>query len=360
MNYNSIEEILSSGITNMEVIRDNSKQDDGTDTITGVDWFTYNGTVASSIYVNGNSFIGFGSNSEHLKVNRRDGAMYSLYREEGTLYNYYKFLKIRWKGYSAYNNTSSSYALEYDVILWDTGDISLHMISIPTSYNTGTYSLVASSTYSYTASSSSPDITFVKTDSGFEVSNSIIVLTIPYEKRYLVRSGSTYYTINNDTLVEVEIETLTSDAIMNFGIESIPQMSLLTGLTEPEVIFWTDNDNILDEENLYIKGMPLLPQFVYYEQQDISNYSGIKKVECLYSKDAVFSVSFDDGQTWNYYEDGNWCATETDSDGMTSSTMLSIPESAWSEISTSTLCRFRCALLTSDGVTSNIYIKYTD
>ena len=132
MNYNSIEEILSAGTTNMTVIRNNTKQDNGTDSLTGIDWFTFKEVIASTIYVNGNSWIGFGSSSGHLKVNHRDGALYSLYREEGTLYNYYKFLKIRWKGYSSYYTTSSLYAIEYDVILWDTGDISLHMISIPT------------------------------------------------------------------------------------------------------------------------------------------------------------------------------------------------------------------------------------
>ena len=144
MDYSSVEQIFSAGTTNMEVLRNNSKQDDGTDSFSGVSWFTYNGTVASTIYASGNSWIGFGSSSEHLKVNRRDGALYSLYREEGTLYDHYKFLKIRWEGYSQYNQTATSYANSYDVVLWDTGDISLHMISIPSSYNSGTYSLIAS------------------------------------------------------------------------------------------------------------------------------------------------------------------------------------------------------------------------
>ena len=48
MNYNSIEEILSAGTSNMTVIRNNTKQDDGTDTITGVSWFTFNGVTASN------------------------------------------------------------------------------------------------------------------------------------------------------------------------------------------------------------------------------------------------------------------------------------------------------------------------
>ena len=133
MNYNSIQEILSADINNMQVIRNNSKQDDGTDSITGVSWFSYNGNTVSTIYANGNSYIGFGSSNEHLKVNRLDSAMWYLYREEGTLYNYYKFLKIRWDGYTSYYQTSASYRITYDVILWDTGDISLHMVTIPSS-----------------------------------------------------------------------------------------------------------------------------------------------------------------------------------------------------------------------------------
>ena len=252
MDYNSVDEILSSGTTNMQVIRNNSKNDDGTDGITGVNWFTYNGTVASTIYVSGNSWIGFGSSYEHLKVNRRDGAIYSLYREEGTLYNYYKFLKIRWVGYSAYNYTTTSYKIEYDVILWDTGDISLHMISIPTSYNSGTYSLVASSTYTYTVSTSSPDVTFVKTDSGFEVSNEIINLQLPYERRFLIKSDSTYYTIINNALSNINVSDLTSSTFLDNGINYIPDYSLIKSLPDPQILFWTDESDLVLEDGLVI------------------------------------------------------------------------------------------------------------
>ena len=260
MDYSSVEQIFSAGTTNMEILRNNTKQDDGTDSFSGVSWFTYNGTVASTIYASGNSWIGFGSSSEHLKVNRRDGALYSLYREEGTLYGHYKFLKIRWEGYSQYNQTATSYAISYDVILWDTGDISLHMISIPSSYNSGTYSLIASSTYTYRVSAASPDVTFIKTDSGFEVSNSVIDLVIPLKKRYLIRDNSTYYTVSNSTLAEVAISELTSDSFLNYGVEDIPVISLLTNLSNPEILYWTeDSDSGAVEDGLIITGTPPLP-----------------------------------------------------------------------------------------------------
>lgn len=358
MNYNSVEEIFAAGTTNMEVIRDGVKQDDGTDLITGVSWFDYNGTIASTIYANGNSWIGFGLSSEHLKVNRRDGAMWNLYREEGTLYDYYKFLKIRWEGYSRYNNTTSAYALSYDVVLWDTGDISLHMISIPTSYNTGTYSLVASSTYSYTVSTSAPDITFIKTDSGFEVNNNIIELTLPFKKRYLVRDSSTYYTVENNNLSIVELSGLTSSAFLNYGTENIPSISLLSELSNPEILYWAESDTGILESGLIITGTPSLPQILYYETQDMSLYSGINKAEVVASNDALFAITVDGGQNWKYYDNGNWNTAATESEGMSATTVKNISSDMWAEVASSTSYQFRCSLPNIDSYAYGIYVGY--
>jgi len=52
--YDTITEIFSS-TANMTILRDNSLLDDGTDTVTGVDWFRYNGRTVSTLYVSGNS-----------------------------------------------------------------------------------------------------------------------------------------------------------------------------------------------------------------------------------------------------------------------------------------------------------------
>lgn len=358
MNYNSIQEILSADTTNMTVIRQGSKQDDGTDTITGVSWFTYNGKVASQIYASGNSFIGFGSKTEHLKVNRRDGAMWYLYREEGTLYGYYKFLKIRWKGYSRYNYTSSSYAIEYDVILWDTGDISLHMISIPTSYNDGTYSLVADSTYTYRVSTNSPDVTFTKTDSGFDVQNNLI--SFP-RLSYLVRDNSNYYTVIDNSLSSITVTNLTSDVFLNFGTVDIPPLSLLTNLTSPEILFWSENDSVRLADGLIIQGTPTLPQIIYYDTQDMSSHIGIESVVCLASADALFAISIDDGQTWKYYNNETWNDVTTDLDGMDANTVHSITSDKWAELVTSsTPYKFRCALPSLTSNVRKIYVKHKE
>lgn len=356
MNYNSIQEILSSGTNNMTIIRDNSKQDDGTDQISGVSWFNYNGKAVSTIYASGNSFIGFGSSSEHLKVNRRDSALYSLYREEGTLWNYYKFLKIRWKGYSTYNKTESNYLVEYDVILWDTGDISLHMISIPTTYNDGTYSLVSSSTYTYTVSASSPDVTFIRTDTGFIVDKNIISL-LP-SPRFLVRSDSIYYTVIDNDLSIIDVEELTSSIFESLGTEKIPSLSLLSSLIDPEIICWRNANNWIPNNGLVVNGVPSLPQVVYSDTHDMTNQKEIEKVECIASKDVILSISVDEGQTWKYYNNESWNTAE-DLEGMSPNMLKSITSEVWSEICDSaTSFKVRCVLPNKTSNVKLFCIKY--
>lgn len=126
----------------MTAIVNNVKHDDNVVSVTGVDWFTYAGKTASTIYVSGNNFIGFGQNAEQLKIWRRDGAIYYVYRQEGTLTSGKRFLKIRVEGYVYYSSTSSAYALKYEVFLIEGQTLFINVVQIPigSSY-TGTSSI---------------------------------------------------------------------------------------------------------------------------------------------------------------------------------------------------------------------------
>ena len=117
----------------MTAVVNNVKHDDDVVSVTGVDWFTYAGKTASTIYVSGNNFIGFGKNAEQLKIWRRDGAVYYIYRQEGTLTSGKRFLKIRVEGYVYYSSTSSSYALKYEVFLIEGQTLFVNVVQIPTS-----------------------------------------------------------------------------------------------------------------------------------------------------------------------------------------------------------------------------------
>lgn len=330
---------------NMTVLVNNQSYDDDSYTAIGASWFTFKDVVASSIYINGNSWFGFGSATEHLKVNRRDAKMWYLYREEGTLYNYFNFLKFRWKGYSRYNQTSSAYAIEYDVILWDTGDISLHMVSIPTSYNTGTYQLVASSTYTYTVSTTAPDVTFKKTDSGFEVQNSLIAFEKPYETRFLFRDGTTIYTVANGILSSLGVVEITSDLFLNSGVEELPEFSLLTGLSNPEILYW-GSDKAPDITGIRITGTPELPQIVYYNGNETEGNT-LRSIEAEDTEDIIYALTFDNRATWWYRLHGTWVQTDDIVVGMTSMVMNRMTKETFAELhalNNSTIFELRAVL----------------
>lgn len=126
----------------MTAVVNNTEYDDDVVSVTGVDWFTYAGKTASTIYVSGNNFIGFGQNAEQLKIWRSDGVIYYVYRQEGTLTSGKRFLKIRVEGYVHYSSTASSHALKYEVFLIEGQTLFVNVVQRPTSSSyTGTSSI---------------------------------------------------------------------------------------------------------------------------------------------------------------------------------------------------------------------------
>lgn len=116
----------------MTAVVNNTKHDDDTISVTGVDWFTYTGKTASTIYVSGNNFIGFGQSAQQLKICNRDGAIYYIYRQEGVLDSGKKFLKIRVEGYTHYSTSyQSTTGLKYEIFLIEGQTLFINVIKVP-------------------------------------------------------------------------------------------------------------------------------------------------------------------------------------------------------------------------------------
>jgi hypothetical protein len=194
MLYETIADMLSTS-DNMTVIRNGSRNDDGTDTVTGVDWFKFRNVVANNVYVNGNGWLNFGTNAEGgLKVNRRDQASWYVWREEGSIrLTDNRFLRIRWRGYSYYNTTAAANLLDFDVVLLSTGDIVLRITTWPTANNDGVNRLEATSNVPYTPSETSKEFTFFHQDStgnSFTVRSGIEEVFNPkYYIRFVANGG---------------------------------------------------------------------------------------------------------------------------------------------------------------------------
>lgn len=357
-NYNSIDDIVA-GIDNATQLVTSTKYDDNTYTMTGVDWFIYGGTVCSNIYASGNSWIGLGSSSEHLKVNRRDAAMWNLWREEGTYRtttNTYKFLRIRWSGYSAYSSTADSALITYDILLFDTGDIMLYLVDIPTSNYSGTFTL---GNLSYTAPTEySRYATFYVQEDGSYIAdyNKIILAS----KRYLVRDGSTIYTVADNALVEITGE-LNSELFISSGVDDIPNGALLMTLSAPEVLCWTDAYTVPVLEAT-VTAIPQ-SQSVISSMIDLTHatITGIESATADCDGDLIVAVSFDDKQTWKAWNGEQWVTLSDDYSGMSKDMLESITYTQWNELyAGATGFYIRVALLDATQSVTEIVIDFSN
>ena len=206
--YDSVTAMMNT-TENMEHLVINTRHDDDVMQFAGVDWFSFNGTPISNIFVSGNSFIGLGTNAEHLLVCRRDAAMYDFYREEGSLFGVYRFLKIRWEGYAQYNNTSEDVRLVYEWFFFETGDMFLNIIKAPNAAGyLGSNRINGSMNTDFTVVVTQQQyISFYHKDNKgkeFDIEYSVIDLAPPFERKYLLsdKNNKLYRLMHNKAIVD--------------------------------------------------------------------------------------------------------------------------------------------------------------
>ena len=176
----------------------------------------------------------------------------------------------------------------------------------------------------------------------------------PAQKKYLVRDGSTIYTVADGALVEVA-GGLTASMFIASGVDVIPDGSLLLTLTAPEVLCWTDG-NKLPALTATVQGSTTESHDVISDNIRVGHQSiyGIKSVEATASDGATFLISFDGG-AWMVYDTDNsaWVASEV---GMTATELVAIPTEAWSTaINSATYMQLKATL---DGVDTVTQVKF--
>ena len=341
--YNNIADIVGSVVNATQLVT-STKYDDNTYTLNGVDWFSYGGNVCTSIYANGNSWIGLGTSSEHFKFNRRDCAMWNLWREEGTYLYGYRFLRIRWSGYSTYNYTTSNYLQTFDLIIFDTGDIMLYAVDIPTADYHGTFYL---GDLTYTApTTESRFVTFyLQSDGTYTIDYAPISLELPYTRKYLIRANNTIYTVVNDVLTAISGD-LNVQLFIDNGVDEIPSGTLLMTLSNPEVLCWTNAEK-LPTLTVTVKGIPE-PQIVMSKEIDLmhSSIKGINGVTVDCKGDVLFAVSFDKKTTWMMHNGTEFVEVSDELTGMTKTEFEAITAEQWQpKYEASSEMYIRCAIL---------------
>ena len=278
--------------------------DDSTYSITGLSSFIFNGTTASTIYVSSNHWIGFGTTSEQLKICRRDGCSTAIYYQRIELADEMEVLKIRFEGYTVYNNRITSNRLIFEVFLISNNDMFLNVITTPTSGNSGTSELVCNSTTTSlnlnVGSADGAMVSFYHLDDAgktWDIVYELYKQTGATQPLYLLRLEDTFYTVTDGEMVALELSEPSAVAFLEYGFEELPTAELLTPLANPQFYLWESGEDTTPIKAV-LKAYPY-PQ-VLSCVADMSHITilSIKLLTAEYSGDVRVQYSVDDGVSY--------------------------------------------------------------
>ena len=186
------------------------------------------------------------------------------------------------------------------------------------------------------------------------------IISVANPGKYLIRSDYTIYTATDGALSALTETEITASLFQTYGVDDLPNGSLLVGLTDPEVLYWQDSEGEMPELTLTVTGSPPVPQIVITSTQDMSDPSimGIESVTVDASEDVLFALSFDDGTTWKAYDGTQWVTLSTENSGMNKTTMENISLEAWAEVVTSEMYKLRFVLMDTDSYVSAVRVNY--
>ena len=289
---------------NMETIN-GSYNDDSTFNTVGLEGFMFNGIVATPVYISSNHWFGFGTNEEQLRICRRDGCSTAIYRQLGETENGLQFLKIRFEGYTVYNNRVEGNQLIFELFLLSNNDMFLNVIQTPTSGNVGTSDMICNNVTTPLAladgSGDGAMVSFYHQDEEgrtWDIVYAMYETTDYYSFAYLMKVEDTWYTVREDTLVDVPIETLTAAMFLKYGCEVLPSTELLTPVANPHLYVWkAGGDQRLLKDTLKAYPYPHTITSVV----DMSHISilGIRMMTAQYSGDVGLRFSLDSGATFS-------------------------------------------------------------
>lgn len=358
--YKGLDSLLNttSGMSTVRTGRD----DDSTFTVAGADWFQFNGKSAGTIYVSSNSWWGFGDNSQQLKVYNRDGASYGIYRQDGTLWNeQYQFLKLRFDGYTQYNDTGGDKRLVYEVFLISDGRIMLNIITNPTNGSyLGTSQLVCGgqtvniplgANGPYTAVLTPSDVT----GTGWTVSMEPLEVVQPYDRKWLIADGAgNIYTVADGVLSKTDATTLNKETFEKYGVDDAPSGSLLIGLNKPRLLYWHDSTDEIPAVRLKVKAVPLVPQVIVTADMPIKK--AVESLTVSSDNNTVFQTSFDSGKTWKKAEDAKW-VDAPEREGNTRHELEILDSNMWADAKEHIKFRY---YLSENGYVRNIRADYKE
>ena len=148
-------------------------------------------------------------------------------------------------------------------------------------------------------------------------------------KKYLIKSENVIYTVSGGALQALTETEITSSLFQTYGVDEVPDGSLLLNLSNPSVMCWTDAEE-LPVINANVTAIPK-SQNVISNAIDLTHKSitGIESATANCDGELIIAVSFDNKQTWKAWNGSEWSTLSEDFTGMNKETLESITFEQW-------------------------------
>lgn len=332
------------GNIGMSIVAESQNTDEGTFVFPDIGFdFYYKGVnVRSNIYSNGNSWVGLKSTSQlsqDLNINYRDArchcAYYKTEQENGKT-----VFRIRWEGYSVYNETSSI-DLAWELIFYDDNTMVLVIDKVPVHTGTNTFDSAGNGTLSYDYLEHKSYVLQAQGTEGtnFTLTEGSYIQKIFY---YLIDDGANgikHWDDATSSWIKIGDGPVTEEMFTTYGnvIFNTSRTGII--LTNPTLLTYTQN---LTEDNHSLKETLTPPYRSIVQNFDYAIPTGIKSAELttiLSGESSIkVAVSIDSGNTWKVFNGSSWFSIDItdlvafDTNGITPEVLNAITQTQWTDL----------------------------
>lgn len=228
-----------------------TRNDDSTATLPAMDFnILYNNTSVNTIYSSGNSWIGIGSSTEHISINRRDTSYNNLYYASEMEFGL-KVFRVRFEGNSSYSSWGSN-NLIWEFSVFEDGVLRLVIEKTPNNANDN-FNNPGGNSLSVRFETGKSYIFTPQNENG---TNFIVEegTYIPCQNKYLIvdQEGVKSYVQSEEgsSWVKIADIPISEELFSEFGVDVLPND--LTGLLDQAtLLYFTDNPSIVLEKEQY-------------------------------------------------------------------------------------------------------------
>ena len=182
----------------------------------------------------------------------------------------------------------------------------------------------------------------------------------PYRVLYLVKADGKLYTVVDDALSELTITDIVAQTFLDYGIDEIPNGELLTGLSNPEVLCWTDSEDDLPILTAIVTATPPY-QVIMSQAIDLmhSSIKGINSITVNCKGNVLFAVSFDNKATWMKWDGTDWVNVADELTGMSKTELEAVTTEQWqAKYELSSDMYIRCTLTDATQSVTSVNISF--